>query len=204
MKRTLKKNFWCAFWVHYTKTSFAYVHHSPTSISAALGGSWLPSSLVQEEIWRCSYGEWMDEDKDKYYIWGRLYWTLMLVVFLIKPEWFSDSTSSPGGARGLVKTLFMRVGLEASNGSRESQWVSWVAKAVCKSWSGRFEDGVILVSFFEVGQILTRSVARGLWMTGMQAQMIPTLISMMLHSIMITLLSVIGFSCCTKGNWKLE
>lgn len=127
---------------------------------------------------------------------------LISVVFLMKPEWFRDSMSSPGGARGLVRTLVMRVGLEASNGSSESQWVSWVAKAVCESCSERFKHGAVLVFFFEVGQTLTISVARGRWMTGMQAQMIPTLVSMMLHSIMITLLSVIGLSCWVKGNWK--
>lgn len=152
----------------------------------------------------------MDKDKDKGYIlivgevWGRSNWTLISVVFLIKPEWFMDSTSSLSEARGLVRTLGMWVGLEVSSCSSESQWVSWIAKAVCKSWSGRFKHGAALVFFFEVGQILIRSVVSGLWMTGMQAQMIPTSVSMMLHSIMITLLSVIGLSCCIKGNWKLE
>lgn len=162
--------------------------------------SWLPDSLVQEDIWRWGYRERMDKHKDNGYIlivgevWGRSYWTLISVVFLIKPGWFRDSTSLPGGARGLVRTLVMRVGLEPSNGSSESQLVFWVAKAVWEPWTERFKHGTVLVFFFELGQTLTISVARGRWMTGMQAQMIPTLVSMMLHSIMITLLSIIGLS----------
>lgn len=170
--------------------------------------SWLPDSIVQEDIWRCGYGGRMDKHKDKDYIlivaevWGWSYWTLISVVFLIKPGWFRDSTSSPSGARGLLRTLAMRVSLEASNDSSENQLVFWVAKAVCGPWPERLKHGALLVFFFELGQTLTISVARGRWMTGMQAQMIPTLVSMMLHSIMVTLLSVIGLSCWIKGNWK--
>ena len=150
----------------------------------------------------------MDKHKDKGYIlivgevWGRSYWTLISVVFLINPGWFRDSTSSPGGARGLLRTLVIRVGLEPSDGSSESQLVFWISKAVWEPWRERSKHGMGLVFFFELGQTLAISVARGRWMTGMQAQMIPRLVSMMLHSIMITLLSVIGISCWIKGNWK--
>lgn len=96
----------------------------------------------------------------------------------------------------------MRVGLEASDGSSESQWASWGAKAVWKSWSERFKHCAVLLFFFVVDQTLTISIARGRWMTGMQAQMIPTLFSMILHSMMITLLSIICLSYWIKGNWK--
>lgn len=111
----------------------------------------------------------------------------MSVVFVMYVALSIDS-SSPLWAGGRERTLVIRFGRDASYGSSGNHGLS-LTGAVLDPWAERctyFADGFLLSSS---GHTLTIRLAKGRWITGIQAQMMPRFGSIMLHSMITTVLS---------------
>ena len=122
----------------------------------------------------------------------------MSVVFVMYVELSIDS-SSPLWPGGRERTLVIRIGRFASYGSSGNHVLS-LTGAVLDPWAERctyLAENFLLSS---LGHTLTTNVARGRWITGMQAQMMPRFGSMILHSMITTVLSEFDQYLFAAGN----